>query len=448
MPEQQDFDARLRAYLARAAETRPPSGMSARIIGVAPRRNVWALQVMAAAAVLVLAIGLGIILQRARQSNSIVPAGGSPSATALASPSGKPTLSPTATTSRRPYSLLPPDSMHMISPTTGWAAGSGTDQILRTIDGGSHWDNVTPADARLGAWTTYFLDANNAWLASSLQPGSGSPDFSVEIYRTTDGGGTWQHVGQAAADQGWPASMDFVDNSHGWLFMRLGGAAGSDGVAFYGTVDGGATWSKLSEADTSGSPGQLPLRCSKSAPVFLTSATGWMPGGCGAGGGPFFYVTRNGGRTWNDVAIALPAGSSANCICSIVSLRFSDARNGVFVLIDYSSAGSPQSFTYATNDGGASWQPGPSLPAQTYEAHFVDRTHGWTVNGKANNSTLATSDGGQHWATVGTIPSTQGVLDLQFVNTTVGWAIGSEPTGNTLIKTLDGGRTWTPQLSP
>jgi len=102
---------------------------------------------------------------------------------------------------------------------------------------------------------------------------------------------------------------------------------------------------------------------------------------------------------------------------------------------------------YATSDGGASWQPGSSLPLQTYEVYFIDRARGWTINGKANNSVLYTSDGGHHWSTVGSIPSSQGVLDLQFVNETVGWAMGSEPTGNTMIKTSDGGRTWTTQIS-
>jgi photosystem II stability/assembly factor-like uncharacterized protein len=446
MGKSHEFDPRLKAYLSRGASTPPPAGMEARILGVGLRRKVsWGFQVAAAAAVLVLAIGLGIILQRARQSN---PIGGPPTATALALPSVKPTVSPTPTIGDRPYPLLPPDSMQMISATTGWAAGSGTDRILRTTDGGSHWDDVTPPGARAGTWTAFFLDANNAWLASSLQPGSGSPDFSVAIYRTADGGRSWQHIGQAAADQGWPASMAFVDRTHGWLFMRLGGAAGSDGVAFYGTVDGGSTWSKLSEADTSGNPGHLPLRCSKGVPVFLNGGTGWMPGACNAGGGPFLYVTHDAGRTWNDAAIALPAGFSGNCICAIGSQRFSDARNGVFVLTDYSSGALPQSVIYATTDAGNSWRPGPALPAQTYEVYFIDRTHGWTVNGKANNSVLYTADGGQHWSTIGTIPSTQGVQDLQFVNATVGWAMGSEPTGNTLITTSDGGQTWTTQLSP
>jgi len=448
MSKPDEFDPRLKAYLHRGASTPAPAGMEERIVGgVRRRRTGWLLQLAAAAAVLVLAIGLGIAVRQARQTVGVGPTP-TPAATPTVNPTLSPTISPTPATSSKAYPLLPPASMHMINRNIGWAAGSGTNRILRTSDGGAHWDDVTPASARAGTWVTYFLDADNAWLASSLQPGSGSPDFSVATYRTIDGGVSWQETGTAAVQQGWPASMDFVDRSHGWLVMNLGSAAGSQGVAFYGTVDGGATWTKLSEADTSGSPGHLPLRCSKGAPVFLNDATGWMPGGCNAGGGPFFYVTHDGGRTWNDAAIALPAGLSGNCICSIVSLRFSDARTGVFVLTYYSSAGSPQSVIYATSNGGASWQPGPSLPPQTFEVFFIDRTHGWTINGKANNSILYTSDGGQHWSTVGTIPSTQAVVDLQFVDQTIGWAMGSEPTGNTLINTSDGGQTWTTQLSP
>src|ERR1700682_109408 len=187
MSKPDDFDPRLKAYLHRAASTPPAARLEERIIGAGPRRKVgWAFQVAAASAVFVLAIGLGIFVQRARHSVGV-----GPTPTPVASPITKPTPSPTPT-SRGNRAFLPPDSMHMISATTGWAAGSGTNQILRTVDGGSHWDDVTPTSARVGTWITYFLDATNAWLASSVQPGSGSPDFSVAIYRTAAGGGTGQ----------------------------------------------------------------------------------------------------------------------------------------------------------------------------------------------------------------------------------------------------------------
>jgi photosystem II stability/assembly factor-like uncharacterized protein len=339
--------------------------------------------------------------------------------------------------------------MRMINASTGWAAGSGTNRILRTTNGGSQWVDVTPHPAKAGTWITFFLDANSAWLASSVQPGSGSPDFSVAIYRTTDGGRSWQHAGDAAADQGWPASMDFVDRTHGWLFMRLGAAAGSEGVAFYGTVDGGATWSKLSQTDTSlesGGQGHLPLGCSKVAPVFLNTSTAWETGACNGGFDPFLYVTHDGGRTWNKVAIELPAGY-ASCWCTANDLRFWDSRNGEFALNIYQGTNVPQTFVYTTRDAGASWQRGPTLPPNCYTADFISATVGWTLDAK-KNTILETSDSGQHWSTLGTVPSSQGVVDFHFVNSAVGWAMGSEPGGNTLIKTSDGGRTWTTQLSP
>jgi len=197
----------------------------------------------------------------------------------------------------------------------------------------------------------------------------------------------------------------------------------------------------------SGDQGHLPLGCSKVAPVFLNASTGWLPGSCSAGGGPFLYVTRDGGRSWHNVALGSPAGWGPTCMCAITSLRFSDARSGVFVLTSYASAPVPESVVYSTADGGGSWRPGPLLPAQAYEVFFIDKSHGWTLNAKSN-SLLSSSDGGQHWSLAGPIPSTQGVMGFQFVTTEIGWATGSEPAGNTLIKTTDGGQTWTTQLSP
>src|SRR5689334_4555208 len=91
MNKPDELDPRLKAYLHRGASTPPPAGMEVRIVARAPRRRAgWAFQLAATAALLVLAIGLGIVVQHARQS-----AGGGPSPSPLVSPSTKPTPSPT-----------------------------------------------------------------------------------------------------------------------------------------------------------------------------------------------------------------------------------------------------------------------------------------------------------------------------------------------------------------
>ncbi|HKV32006.1 MAG TPA: hypothetical protein VJT14_13430 [Candidatus Dormibacteraeota bacterium] len=450
MGKPDEFDPRLKSYLHRGASTPPPAGMDARIIDSARRRKTgWVLQVVGAAAVLVLAIGLGIVVQRARQSVGVTP-----TASPVTSPITKPTPYPTPATSSAPYPLLPPVSMRMINATTGWAAGSGTNRILRTTDGGSHWDDVTPRWARLGTWTTFFLDANNAWLASSLQPGSGSPDFTVKIYRTSDGGQSWQSVGTAEADWGFPAALDFVDRQRGWLFIKQDGTLetpGSNMVAVYGTTDGGASWNKLSQTDTSAIAGHLPQACSKLTPVFLNASTGWIPGGCGAGGGYFLYVTRDGGRNWAGVALRMPRAGTLTCDCGIERLRFWDNQHGAFVLNDayQDSRGYAQNFLYTTTDGGRSWQLGPLMPQNSFWVYFLDAGHAWTLDAKANNL-LFSADGGQHWSAAGTVPSNSNgvVMDFQFVTAQVGWALGADSRGLPILKTLDGGKTWTTQLAP
>jgi photosystem II stability/assembly factor-like uncharacterized protein len=450
MGKPDDFDPRLKSYLHRGSSTPPPAGLEARIIvGTRRQRSGWLLQVAAAAALLVLAIGLGIAVQRARQSVGVTP-----TATPFASPSGKPTPYPTPTASGSPYPLVGFSSMHMINASTGWAAGSGTDRILRTTDGGDHWNDVTPKNARLGNWATFFLDANNAWLASSLQPGSPTNDFSVEIYRTSDGGTTWLRVGTASAGWGFPAALDFVDRQRGWLFIKEDGtlqAPGSDMVAFYGTTDGGASWNKLSQTDTSGLAGHLPQACSKLNPVFLSASTGWMPGSCGAGGGYFLYVTRDGGRNWSAVALRIPSQGTLTCDCEIGSLRFWDNHHGALVLDGaYQDArGYAQNFLYTTIDGGRSWQLGPLLPPNAFSVYFLDAAHAWTLDAKAN-SLLFSGDGGLHWSTAGAIPSNSNgvVMDFQFVTSRVGWVLGADSRGLPILKTVDGGATWTTQLSP
>ena len=450
-----DFDSRLRTYLSEGARAKAPSGMESRVERrlLGPRRDV-SRQILGAAAIVVLAIGLAIggrALRQAQQGLAAPTASPliSPSASAPA-PSGKPSpqASPTPNAAE-PYPLIAPASMHMVSATTGWAAGAATDRILRTSDGGQHWSDVTPEGARRGTWTTFFADADQAWLASSLQPGSSSGDFTAQIYRTADGGKTWAQAGVVNADWGWPAAIDFVDQQRGWVFMKQEGTLepeGSDLVAFYGTTDGGATWAKLSEAGAGS--GQAPVSCSKGEPIFLNATTGWLSGGCTVEANrPYLYVTRDGARSWHEANFSLPAGWPATCLCSVDSLRFSDARNGVFVLTIYLPEGASQSVLYRTSDAGQTWRIGPRIPDQVHGLYFVDLVHGWALNEKAR-TVLSTSDGGAHWSMVGRLPSPMGPIDLEFKTTATGWLLGMEPKGRPIFKTVDGGANWTAQLSP
>jgi photosystem II stability/assembly factor-like uncharacterized protein len=102
--------------------------------------------------------------------------------------------------------------------------------------------------------------------------GPGSARVAV-IRRTTDGGDTWEPVGNAAAE--WLFGVDFATG-------EIGVAAGSRGAVLR-TTDGGATWDVLAPLTTA----------DLLAVQFLDATHGFV---CGAGG--VVFETSDAGATW------------------------------------------------------------------------------------------------------------------------------------------------------
>ena len=128
----------------------------------------------------------------------------------------------------------------------------------------------------------------------------------------------------------------------------------------------------------------------------------------------------------------------------------------------------------ATNDGGRSWTQQyactSSAPCTSRSSDrvtnaldgvsFPDQTHGWAVG--VGGTILATADGGQTWSqqlacaqTAAAVVQqycqpqsadrvTQALRSVSFVDSAHGWAVGS---GETMLATADGGRTWVQQIA-
>ena len=85
------------------------------------------------------------------------------------------------------------------------------------------------------------------------------------------------------------------------------------------------------------------------------------------------------------------------------------------------------------------------MPAALSTVDFKDMQHGWLTDG---TTLYATSDGGQHWRKMAPGSNFKRVTQLDFVSSTEGWAIGGQGKGAPfLLKTMDGGQTWTPLTS-
>jgi photosystem II stability/assembly factor-like uncharacterized protein len=332
-------------------------------------------------------------------------------------------------------------SIHMLDALKGWAL---TDHaVLYTSDGAVHWKDVTPSGIPLTQ--SSIADFRTASIASIATPRSDGA--SLQILHTADGGQTWQ---QAIIQMPFPRQISFVDAQHGWLLAAVrppGGAA--EPVAVFRTADGGKTWTNVATAlfaDTTPA-GRLPYGGQKSGMRFLDASTGWVTGTVPLANLAWLYVTYDGGSTWHQQSLLQPQAVPSARL-SVLAPTFFSAADGILpVIFSDATTDSPLATAfYTTRDGGTTWSSTMPVPAALPRLSFADMQHGWASDGTLLYSTV---DGGAHWLKLSPAASFKNVAQLDFVSATIGWAISSPtPTASSLLKTVDGGRSWTPIPSP
>jgi photosystem II stability/assembly factor-like uncharacterized protein len=328
-------------------------------------------------------------------------------------------------------------SIHMIDLTTGWVLGEHV--VLHTTDGGVQWKNVTPPHTVLTRESIAdFLTASLAWVTI---PQTGT---TTRVFWTADGGQTWQ---QSTVQATFLKQITFIDSQHGWILAGWGATGGAaEAVGVFRTSDGGKTWSNVSNALPASTdippPGHLPYGGRKSGIHFLNTSTGWITGTAVVNDLFWLFVSHDGGATWNQQLLSLPPGVPSAQLSFNSPTFFSDT-DGVLPIIfsDLITGRGIATDIYVTHNGGATWKSTMPLPTAFGTIDFVDMQHGWVTDGLA---LYTTSDGGQHWAKLSPGANFKQVTGLSFVSSTTGWAIGGQSnTSSILLKTTDGGTTWT-----
>jgi len=295
--------------------------------------------------------------------------------------------------------------LSVVSATVAWASGqNGT--VLRTVDGKT-WKKVpVPGAEALDLRDIHGVDADTAF-ALSIGPGDAS-----RIYRTTDGGATWQlQVSNPDANGFWDC-IAFWDRDNGIVF----GDPVDGAYQILTTNDGGATW--VPTADAQGLKA-LPNEAAFAASGTCLSVAGtddaWFATGGGAQSRVFHSSDR--GRTWQATVTPIPAGAPAK---GVFSVGFRDSTVGLAVGGDYSDRHLATLNGARSEDGGATWTPAPVLPAG-YMSVVVPVTgapDSFVAAGLAGSG--YSLDAGRTWKVLDRRP----VNTVGFASPTVGWAVG------------------------
>ncbi len=127
------------------------------------------------------------------------------------------------------------------------------DGIYKTLDGGKTWKNVGLRDSRaIGKVIVHPRNPDIAFVAALGHPFG--PNAERGIFRTTDGGKTWEKVLYKDENTG-GIDVAFDPRNSNILFAALwqarrtpwGMSDGGPGSGLYRSGDGGATWKKLEE---------------------------------------------------------------------------------------------------------------------------------------------------------------------------------------------------------
>jgi photosystem II stability/assembly factor-like uncharacterized protein len=227
---------------------------------------------------------------------------------------------------------------------------SASGGLLKTINGGGSWENVFDAQTTvsIGDVAINPTDPNVVWVGTGEANNRQSSSWGDGIYKSSDGGKTWrnmglresQHIGRIVID---PQDTDVVYVA---ALGRLWGANKERGV--FKTTDGGATWQHVLAINED--TGAVDLIMDPANPKVLLAAayqrrrTGWGFNGGGPHSG--LHKTVDGGRTWRKLEGGLPTGDVGRIGIDIYRRN----SNIVYAIVEHREGG-----VFRSEDKGETW---------------------------------------------------------------------------------------------
>ena len=190
--------------------------------------------------------------------------------------------------------------------------GVGSGGVWKTENAGTTWAPIFDGETSysIGSVAIDPSEPSTIWVGTGENVGGRHAGFGDGIYRSLDGGRTWDNMGLRSSEHLSTIVVHPEDSDVVWVAAQgpLWSSGGERGV--YKTTDGGATWVKvLGEGEWTGA---TDIVMDPRNPDRLYAATwdrhrtvaAYMGGGPGSG----LWKSDDGGETWRRLTTGLPGG--------------------------------------------------------------------------------------------------------------------------------------------
>ena len=322
------------------------------------------------------------------------------------------------------------------------ATGGG---VWKTTDAGTSWHNLSDGffnTTTIGDIRVAPSDHNIIYVGTGESPIRGVKTSNGDgMYKSTDAGATWTHIGLEATRHIGKIQVDPRDPNRVWVAAIGGAYAPNPDRGIYRSADGGHTWKKI--LFVTDSAGFVDLSMDAHNPDHMM-ATSWefrrFPWAVKSGGpGSGVWKTTDGGDHWKRITVGLPS------LMGKIGVAISPADpNVVYLAVE---AIGKEGGVYRSDDAGDTFRQVSNDPTTFARAWYYmeiiadpqDADQVWVMN----SGPMKSIDGGKTYKRMPDAHVDHHALWINPDDTDI--MIDGDDGGATV--TLNGGKTWSTQMN-
>ncbi len=320
-------------------------------------------------------------------------------------------------------------------------AATASAGVWKTETNGASWTPVFDNEASFATGVIELdpTDPETVWVGTGENNAQRSVGFGDGVYKSTDGGATWNNMG--LEDSGHIGQIRFHPDDADTVYVAAQGPLWSDGGdrGLYKTTDGGETWERILEIDPHTGVNEFVIHPDRPNEIVASSWQRrrhvWVL--INGGPGSALHKSHDGGETWTKLGAGLPGKGDLG---RIGLAQAPSAPNVLYAIIE--AARDDEKGVYRSDDFGETWSKMSdemTTSPQYYNELVVDPTDPDTVY-MLNTFTQVSRDGGKTWSWIG--------LEHRHVDDHALRIDSEDPQhmhiggDGGIYETYDGGKTW------